>query len=67
MGKRKKTGHISFWVEAEFKKALEDYAIKDKRTISNLVEKILADWMEIQAQEQKGEPYTRVLKSKKGA
>lgn len=58
MGRRKKTGHISFWVDDEFKKALEEYAIRDKRSLSNLCEKILEDWLNTQKVGESEKPLT---------
>ena len=62
MGKRKKTGHISFWVEPEFKKILQNYAIKDGRSFSNLMIKILEDWVTEQSERQKTEEKPSVIK-----
>lgn len=67
VGKRKKTGHISLWVEPEFKKMLEDYAVTDGRSLSNLVQKILEDWLKSKVLGREGEPYEEVEAGKRGA
>jgi hypothetical protein len=37
---------ISFRIEPEIKAALENVARQDRRSVSSLIEKILADWLE---------------------
>lgn len=41
----KKRERMTFQIEPELKKHLEKYAELDGRTISNLVQKILDDWV----------------------
>ena len=67
MGKRKKTGHISLWVEPEFKKMLEDCAVTDGRSLSNLVQKILEDWLKSKVLGQEEEPHKEMGAGKRGA
>lgn len=41
-----KTNPLGFRVEPEVKKALEEGARADRRSVSSLVEKILVEWLE---------------------
>jgi len=46
----KKTEAINLRVDAEFKSRLTDAAMKERRSVTNMVMKILSDWMEDNAE-----------------
>ncbi len=46
-----KSESINIRVDAEFKSKLTDAALKERRSVTNMVMKILADWMEKNARE----------------
>ena len=45
LGKRKKTGYISVWFDERIKQILSEYAQQENRTLSNLIDTIILNWM----------------------
>ena len=46
MGSRRKTAQVNLRFMPELKAAVEQAAADDKRSLTNLVEKVLTDWLE---------------------
>ena len=57
-----KKARIGVRVNDKTRDLLEDFAKKDKRTLSNLVTKILEDWVTEQSERQKTEEKPSVIK-----